>query len=168
MLVPEFPLHVIEILGQVLIGTHGRAENARDHLFVGWPIEQLALVAVDNAQHLWPVGVITPGLAPQVRQLQGRHQDLDSPCPVHLFTDNLLDLAEDPVAQRQPRIDTGRLLPDHAGAQHQSVRDDLRLRRGFFENRKKIARQAHDNIRGVAEGGSHSPASEGLATDWTI
>ena len=168
LLVPELPLHVIEVLGQVLIGAHGRAENARDHLFIGWPIEQLALMTVDNAQHLRPIGVIAPRLAPQVRKLQGRHQDLDGTGPVHLLTDNLLDLAQDPMAQRQPRIDPRSLLPDHASAQHQSVRDDLRLRRGFFENRKKIARQAHDNIRGVAEGGSHSPASAGLATDWTI
>ena len=33
------------------------------------------------------------------------------------------------VAQRQPGIDAGRGLPDHARAQHQPVADDLRLRR---------------------------------------
>jgi hypothetical protein len=38
---------------------------------------------------------------------------------VLLLAHDLLDLLQHPQAQRQPGIDAGRLLPDHAGAQHQ-------------------------------------------------
>jgi hypothetical protein len=100
-------------------------------------------VAVLDAQHLLAVGVVAAALAPQVGQLHGRHQQLDGAGAVHLLADDLLDLLEHLQAQRQPGVDAGRLLADHARAQHQLVRDDLGVRGSFFQNGQEIARQAH-------------------------
>jgi hypothetical protein len=143
LLVPELPLDVVEVLGQVLVAAHVRAEDLGDHLLVGRAIEQLALVPVGDAQHLRAIGVVPSGLPPQVGQLQRGHEHGDGPCPRHLLVHNLLDLLEHAVAQRQPGIDAGRLLADHAGPEHVAVRDDLGLGRGFLEDRQEEARQAH-------------------------
>ena len=53
------------------------------------------------------------------------------------------DLLQHAQAERQERIDAGRLLPHHAGAQHQPVRDDLGLFRRLAQDRQEIAGQAH-------------------------
>ena len=45
--------------------------------------------------------------------------------------------------ERQPGVDAGRLLADHAGAQHQAVRDDLRLFRRLAQDRQEITAKAH-------------------------
>ncbi len=50
------------------------------------------------------------------------------------------------MAERQPGINAGRLLADHAGAQHQAVRDDLRLGGRLLEKRQKEAGQAHVRV----------------------
>ncbi len=96
-----------------------------------------------DAQHLRTIGVVAAGLAPEIGELQRRHQQFDRPGPVHLLADDLRDLLQDAEAERQPGIDAGRLLPDHAGAQHQPVRDDLGLFRSFAENRQEITGKTH-------------------------
>ena len=76
-LVAEFPLDVIEIERQILVGAHIGAEDLGDHLLVGRPVEHVALVAVLDAQHLLAVGLVAPALAPQIGRLDGRHQQFD-------------------------------------------------------------------------------------------
>src|SRR6056297_2853587 len=62
----------------------------------------------------------------------------------HLFLmHDLFDVAQHPVAQRQPGIDPGAGLLDHACAQHVAVRDDLRLGGRFLEHGQEVAGQAH-------------------------
>ena len=142
-LVAELPLDVIEIERQVLVGAHIGAENLGDHLLVGRPVEHVALVPVLDAQHLLAVVVVAAALAPQLGRLDGRHQHLDRAGAVLLLAHDLLDLLQHPQAERQEGVDAGGLLPDHAGAQHQPVRDDLRLLRGLAQDRQEIAGQAH-------------------------
>ena len=60
-----------------------------------------------------------------------------------LFMHNILDLAQNLKAQRQPRINPGRRLLDHPSAQHKTMRDNLRFRRGFFQNGQEVAAQTH-------------------------
>src|SRR3546814_3248361 len=62
---------------------------------------------------------------------------------VLLLTHDLLDLLQHPKAERQPGVDAGACLADHAGAQHEPVGDDLRLLRGFLQGRHEILRKAH-------------------------
>ncbi len=142
-LVAEFPLDVIEIERQILVRAHIGAEDLGDHLLVGRPIQHVALVPVLDAQHLLAIGLVAPALAPQVGRLDGRHQQFDGAGAVLLLAHDLADLLQHPEAERQEGIDAGRLLPHHAGAQHQPVRDDFRLFRRFAQDRQEITGQAH-------------------------
>ena len=142
-LVAELPLDVVEVERQVLVGAHVGAEDLGDHLLVGRPVEHLALVPILDAQHLRAVGVVAPALAPQIGELQRRHQHLDRAGAVLLLAHDLLDLLEHAEAERQPRVDAGRLLADHAGAQHQPMRDDLRFLRRLAQDRQKEAGETH-------------------------
>ena len=142
-LVAELPLDVVEVLRQVLVALHVGPEDFGDHLFGGGPIEQVALVAVGDAQHLVAIIVIAPALAPQVGQLQGGHQHLDGAGPVHFLADDLLDLLQDPKAERQPGIDSRRFLTDHSGAQHQLVRGDLGVGGRLTQRGNEITRKTH-------------------------
>ena len=84
------------------------------------------------------------------RHVGGQHALLDQLVGIVTATrHDLLDLAQHAQTQRQPGVDAGGLLLDHAGAQHQLVRDDLRVRRRFLQRGQEIARQAHG--RGILE-----------------
>ena len=150
LLVAELPLKMIKVLRQFAVTLDARAEDRGDHLLVGRAIEQLAFVAIGDAQHLGPVGVVAAGFAPEVGELQRRHQQLDGAGAVHLLADDLLDLLQHTEAERQPGVDAGRLLPDHPGAQHEPVREDLRLLRVVAEDRQEEAGQAHGGSGQVA------------------
>ena len=161
-LVPELPLDVVEVERQVLVGPHIGPEDLGDHLLVGRPVEHLALVAVLDAQHLLAVGLVAPAFLPEVGRLDGRHQQFDGAGAVLLLAHDLLDLLQHPQPERQEGIDAGRLLPHHAGAQHQPVGDDLGLLRGLSQNRQEVAGQAHRKSResdGNAGAGSESGSS---------
>ncbi len=133
----------------MLVGLDVGAEDLGDHFLVGRPVQQLALVAVGDAQHLRAVGVVAAALAPEIGQLQGRHQQFERAGAVLLLAHDLLDLLQHPKAERQPGIDAGRLLPHHAGAQHQPMRDDLRLLRILLQDGQKEARQSHGRHSGI-------------------
>ena len=107
-LVAELPLDVIENARQVLVRAHRRAEDVGDHFLVRRAVEQIALVAVLDAQHLLAVVVVAPALAPQIGRLQRRHQKLDRACPVLLLAHDLLDLS---AARDGPAAATNRCPP---------------------------------------------------------
>ena len=144
LLIPELPLDVIEDLRQVLVGPDRGTDDLGDHLLVGGAVEHLPLMSVLDAQHLLAVIVVTAALPPQVGQLERGHEQLHRPGAIHLLADDLLDLLQNAKAQRQPGIDPCGLLADHAGPQHEPVRDDLRLRGVFLQDGQKKARQAHE------------------------
>ena len=146
-LVAEFPLDMIEIERQVFVRADAGAENLGDHLLIGRPEQHVALVAVPDAQHLLAVIVVAPALAPEIGGLDRRHQQFDGAGAVLLLADDLLDLFQNTQAQRQPGVYAGRLLADHAGAQHQPVRDDLRLFRRLLQDGQEIAGKAHGAAR---------------------
>ena len=142
-LVAELPLDVVEIERQILVGAHRGAEDLGDHLLVGRPIQHVAVVPVADAQHLLAVIVVASGFAPEVGRLDGRHQNLDRARAVLLLADDGADLVQHPDAERQPGVAARRLLPDHAGAQHEAMRDDLRLLGRLLEDRQEIAGKTH-------------------------
>ena len=142
-LVAEFPLDMIEQFGHVLVGAAITAENIRDHFLIGRPVEHVALLAVGDAQHLLAVIIIATAFAPQIGRLQGRHQHFHRTGAILFLAHDLLDLLQDFPAQRQPGVDPGALLADHAGAQHQLMRDNLGIRRGFFQDGQEKSGQAH-------------------------
>jgi hypothetical protein len=115
-------------------------------------------MAVADAQHLFAVIVIAAAFAPQIGGLNRRHQHFLRAGAVLLLAHDLLDPLQDVEAERQPRINAGRRLADHPGAQHQPMRDDLRFGRVFAQQRQKILRQTHGGFFGhglFRDGGAH-------------
>ncbi len=152
LLVAELPLDVIEIERQALVGFDVGAKDLGDHFLVGRTIQQFALVAVADAQHLRTIGVVAAAFAPEIGELQRRHQQFQRAGAVLFLADDLLDLLQHPKAERQPGVDAGRLLPHHARAQHQPMRDDLRLFRILFQDRQEETRQSHGSNSGESAG----------------
>ena len=142
-LVAELPLDVVEQLGQVPVAAHRGAEDVGDLLLVGGAVQHVALVAVLDAQHLRTVVVVARALAPQIGGLDGRHEHFLAARRVLLLAHDLLDLLEHAEPERQPRIDAGAGLADHAGPQHQAVGYDLCLGRSLLQRRQEILGEAH-------------------------
>ena len=134
-LVAEFPLDMVEILRQIPVTANIVAHDLGDLFFVGRAVEHVAAVAVLEAQHLRSVRIVAPAFAPEIGELHGGHENSLRAGVLHFLVNDVLDPAKDPEAERQPGIDAGACLADHAGAQHQPVRDDLRFRRRFLERR---------------------------------
>ena len=146
-LVAELPLDVVEVERQVLVGLHVGAEDLGDHLLVGRAVEHVAVLPVLDAQHLLAVVVVAAALAPELGRLDRRHQDFERAGAVLLLAHDPADLVEHALAERQPGEAALPLLADHAGAQHQPVRDDLGFARILFEDGQEIARQPHGWFR---------------------
>jgi len=73
---------------------------------------------------------------------------------------DLLDLGKHPLTERQPGIDPGARLANHPGAQHQPVRDDLRLARVLADQRQKILGKTHGSSPGQEAQSSNGPKSK--------
>ena len=70
-------------------------------------------------------------------------EQFDGAGTILLFTHDLLNLSQYPKAERQPRIDARCRLPDHGAAQHQLMRDDLRLLGRLAQDRQKVSGKQH-------------------------
>ncbi len=142
---------MVEIERQAFVRFDVGAENLGDHFLVGRPVKQFALVPVGDAQHLRAVGIVAAAFAPEVGELQCRHQHFQGAGAVLFLANDLLDLLQHPQTQRQPGIDARRLLPDHARAQHQPMRHDLGLFRILFKDGQKEPRQSHGYTQRIGE-----------------
>ena len=138
-LVAEFPLQVIEIERQILVGANVGAENVGDHFLVGRTEQHFALVPILDPQHLLTVVVVAPALAPQVGGLDRRHEEFDRAGAVLLLPDDPANLVENSQAEGKERINPRGLLTDHAGSEHQPMGRDFRLFRRFAQDGQKIA-----------------------------
>ncbi len=110
---------------QVAIAARRALEDRGQHVLVGRPVEQIALVPVGDAEHLRAIGVVAAGGAPVIRGLDGGHQHLDCAGAILLLANDPLDIAEHAVPDRQPGVDAGGSLANETGAKHQLVADDL-------------------------------------------
>ena len=142
-LIAEFPLDMVENARHVLVGFCARAEDFGDHLLVGGTVQHLAFVAIRDAQHLLAIRLVAAALPPQLRRLNGRHEQLDGARAVLFLADDLLDLAQDAVTERQPGIDPRARLAGQPGPQHQPVGNDLRFLGIVAQQWQKIAAEAH-------------------------
>ena len=121
-------MNVVEQLRQIPIALHGVSKDVRDEFLVGGTEKHVAIVPVRDPQHLFAVVVVPAAFAPEARGLYRRHQQLLTSGGILFFANDLFDLLENSKPQRQPRIDSGARLSNHAGTQHQAVRNDLRFR----------------------------------------
>ena len=144
--IAEFPLDVIKVARQIAIGFGELLEDIGDHFLIGRAEQHFAFMPVTNAEHFLSVIIIAPAFAPQLRGLDGRHQDFLRPGAVLFFAHNLFNAAQHAQPRRQPGIDARRGLANQPRTQHEAVRGDLRLGRGFLECRQKGASEAQGSI----------------------
>ena len=76
-------------------------------------------------EHQRAVGRVAAAALPELERLDDREQHLLGAGRVHLLPDDLLDLAQHPVAERQPGVDARRDPADVAGPDEQPVAVDL-------------------------------------------
>ena len=88
-LVTEFPLNVIEIERQVLVGLYISTKDLGDHLLVRWPVQHVPLVPVLDAQHFLAVSVVASTLTPEISRLDRGHQQFDGASAVLLLAHDL-------------------------------------------------------------------------------
>ena len=99
-----------------------RTEYVRDEFLCRGRVEDVAVVAVPDAKHLFAVIVIASALAPQIRRLKRGHQHRNVAGALLFLVDDVLDLSQHLEAEGQPGVDAGRGLLDHARAKHVAVR----------------------------------------------
>ena len=96
-----------------------------------------------EAEHQRPVRGVAAGLLPQLERLGDRQRDLLRARRIHLLSHDLRHLGEDPLADRQPRIDAARQAPDAPRPQQQPVTVDLGVGRVVAEGAQEEARHPH-------------------------
>ena len=95
------------------MGGDAGADGVGEDLFGGGSETEIPLVAVLDPPELGAVGVPAAGLLPELGGLHGGGQDLLSAGAVHLLSDDVLDLLEDPPAQRHEVVDASDFLSYH-------------------------------------------------------
>ena len=128
-LVPILPLHLVHVDGEVLVRRELLLDEGSNDLLLGRPQQELPAVAVLQPEELVPVGVPPSGLLPGLRRQHDRHAELLRPRRVHLLAHDPLDLRHRAEPERHRRVDPGGHLADEGGAEQQSMRRDVGLRR---------------------------------------
>ena len=128
-LVAVLRLDLVDRERQVLVGGVQVLHHQGEHLLVGGAEQVVVALAVlqpeDAVAVLGPASARLVGLARQ----QCREQQLLGAHRVHLVTDDLLDLAQHPEAQREPGVDAGSGPADVAGPDEETMARDLGVRR---------------------------------------
>jgi hypothetical protein len=122
--------------------TSRRTTSVIDFL-VGRADDEVALVAVLEAQQFRAVFRSAPGFFPQFEGLYCRHQQFDGPGAVHFLAHDVFDLAQHAQAHRHPGVDATRQATDQSGAQHQLVADDFGVGGSFLEGGDEELAGAH-------------------------
>ena len=89
--------------------------------------DEVAAMAVLEAEELGAVDVPAAGLLPDLARDDHRDEDLLGADGVHLLADDGLDLHERAPGERQVAVEAGGGLADHAGAQQQAMASELGL-----------------------------------------
>ena len=145
-LIAELGLNLVKVQGQLLVTAQFPADEVRDDLFVGWANAEGALVPVLHAQKLGAVVPPAATLFPQLRGLHRRHQYLSGATVVHLIPNQRFDFSQYAKSRGQPGIDAGGDAANEAGAKHETVGDDFRVRGHLFERAQKQGGRFHSMI----------------------
>ena len=132
-LVAPLGLEVVDDLRELAVGVDLLPGEVGDDLLVRHREDHVAVGAVLEAGQLRTDRVIPATLAPDLGRVDDRHQHLLPADRVHLLADDLLDLLDDAVTQRQQAEEPGAERSDHRGAQHELVADDLDVARRFAQ-----------------------------------
>ena len=150
-LVAVLRLDLVDAQRQVLVRRVQVLHEQREHLLVGRREEEVVAPPVDQPEHV--VAVVVPAARGVVRlaREQGGEVDLLEPGPVHLLADDVLDVAVDEPAERQPGEPAGGRPPDVPGAHEQTVAGNLGVGRVLAqrsqEQRRHPEHPAHATAR---------------------
>ncbi len=147
-LVAEFGLDLIEIQRHLPVGANFPAEEIGDHFLVCRPEAEIALVPVLEPEQLLAIEVPASGFSPQLRRRGDGHEQFLRSRPIHLFANDAFDFTEHSQAQREIGVDSGRDLPDQAGAQHEAMADRFSLAWIFSQCGDKGFGNAHVGLWG--------------------
>ncbi len=142
-LVAELGLDLVEVDRQLLVALELVAREIGDDFLVRRAVAVPGVLAVLELEQLSAEFLPASGFVPELLRLDRRHQQLDRAGAVHLLAHDRFDLAHHAQPERRPRVDAGRELAHHAGAQHQLVADDFGVGRYFLDGREMKAREAH-------------------------
>ncbi len=131
------------MLRQLPVAANLAPHDVGDHFFVRRADDELAAMAILEAQQFGTILLPAAGLLPQFGRLHGGHEQLNGAGAIHLFAHDALDLAHHAQTHWHPRIDAGGEASDHAGTQHQLVADDFRVGGGFLKGGDKKLTGAH-------------------------
>ena len=120
-LVAELGLEVVELDRQLAIRADDVAQQVGDDLLVGHRQDHVAPGTILEPGELRPHRVVASRLAPQVRRLDHRHQQLLAADRVHLLADDGLDPAGHAPAERQQAVDARSQLADVAGPHEEAM-----------------------------------------------
>ena len=156
-LVPVLGLDLVQRDRQVLVGAVEVLHQEREHLLVGGAEQEVVPAAVLEAEEVGAVlGPAAGGLVGLARQ-QGREGDLLRAHRVHLLADDALDVAEDPVAQRQPGEPARRGPADVPAAGQEAVAGDLGVGRVVAQGPQEQGRHPKEHGRSLPGGATPYP-----------
>ncbi len=169
-LVAELHLDLVEVDRQLLVALELRAREVGDDFLVRRAVAVPGVLAILDLEELSAKLLPAAGFVPELLRLHRRHQELYRAGAVHFLAHDRLDLAQHAKAERAPRVDAGRELAQHAGADHELVARNLGVGRHFLDGREVETRKTHGiSIRSGAADSSSAhmfvvPAKAG--TQW--
>src|SRR5688572_22111106 len=96
---------------------------------------ELALVAILEADQFLAVEIPSAGFSPQLCGRGNGHEQFLGSSPVHLLTNDLFDLSNDPETEGEICVDTSRHLANQTGSEHKRMADGFRFARIFSQCR---------------------------------
>ena len=132
-LVAVLGLDLVEHHRQLFVAVQLGADQMDNPLLMGHREDHRLVVAVPETEQFRADRFVPAGLFPQVGGQHHRHQHLLPLDPVHLLADDRFDLLDDPLAQRQQRVDARRNRPDITAAHQKLVTDSLGVLRIFLD-----------------------------------
>ena len=143
-LVAELRLDLVEVDRELPVGVERVAHGIRHDFLGGRAVDEVAVVAVLDAQELLAVALPALRLHPQLARMDRRAEELDRAGAVHLLADDGLELLHRAQAERQVGVDSGRDFADHSGAHHQPLADDVGVGRNFAQRGDERLAPAHE------------------------
>ena len=131
--VAELGLNLVEVHRQLAITADIAAHQIGDDFFMRRPEHELALVTILQPQQLGTVLRVAAGFLPQLGRHHHWRQQFQGTGAIHFLAHDRLDLPQHAQPQRQPGVDAGGELADHACTQHQPVADDFGVGGDFLE-----------------------------------
>src|SRR5690606_8841708 len=130
---PEFRLDLVEVLRELLVAPHVSAHEIRDDLLVRRPEVALLALAIGQPEERVAERVVAAGLTEVIAREEGREEHLLRAGAVHLLTDDVRELGEDPTAEREHLVDA---RPDHAD-ESRAEKEDVRRGDGVLRDLPK-------------------------------